>query len=168
MGKPSGIEAIPIRNYEHYFVTQNGDVVNSKTKRVLKKYKKKNGYEQVCLSKNGVAKHLLLHRIVANAFRTIGVGPYVNHKDGNKRNNHCSNLEWVTASGNMKHAVSLGLIKQGSSHHNSKLTEEDVTFIRSHKDKPFPYKEMGQKYSISHTQLYNIITNKTRKTYVNH
>ena len=33
----------------------------------------------------------------------------INHKDGNKTNNHYSNLEWVTNYENHLHAVELGL-----------------------------------------------------------
>jgi hypothetical protein len=35
-----------------------------------------------------------------------------NHIDGNKLNNHISNLEWVTRSENTKHAYKLGLMRQ--------------------------------------------------------
>lgn len=51
-----------------------------------------------------------MHRLIVTHF--IGVipkGMCVNHKDGNKLNNHISNLEIVTYSENQKHAFRLGL-----------------------------------------------------------
>jgi hypothetical protein len=35
--------------------------------------------------------------------------PEINHKDGNKNNNHVSNLEWCTSQQNKEHAVRYGL-----------------------------------------------------------
>lgn len=51
-----------------------------------------------------------VHRLVADAF--LAPDPSrdeVNHIDGDKLNNAASNLEWVTRSENIRHALALGL-----------------------------------------------------------
>lgn len=54
-----------------------------------------------------------VHAHVAELFiPNPGNKPVVNHIDGNKRNPHADNLEWVTYSENTKHAYALGLIKR--------------------------------------------------------
>ena len=69
------------------------------------------GYEEVRLSKNGITSTKFVHIITAKAFvSNPNNKPEVNHMDGNKINNHFSNLEWVTHSENMSHAYNMGLI----------------------------------------------------------
>ena len=54
---------------------------------------------------------LLAHRVIAETLiENKENKPEVNHKDGNKKNNHPSNLEWVTRSENNLHAYSTGLL----------------------------------------------------------
>lgn len=52
----------------------------------------------------------------------------VNHIDGNKKNNHVSNLEWVTRSENAIHSHSIGLqiSRKGSDHHNSIFSDDVI------------------------------------------
>lgn len=61
------------------------------------------GYALVVLSKDGKNKTFLVHRLVADAFVNNpdkDVFTLVNHKDENKHNNCCDNLEWCTATYN--------------------------------------------------------------------
>lgn len=53
-----------------------------------------------------------VHRLVALTYiPNPNNKPCINHKDGNKLNNHISNLEWVTVQENNAHAVKTGLMK---------------------------------------------------------
>jgi hypothetical protein len=52
-----------------------------------------------------------IHRLVAAEFLgTCPKGIQVNHKDGDRLNNHASNLEYVTPSENTRHSVVAGLL----------------------------------------------------------
>ena len=70
------------------------------------------GYRRVELRRKGAKrKRVLVHRLVAEAFLSNPKGlQEVNHKDGNKRNNNATNLEWCTRQENMKHATRNGLV----------------------------------------------------------
>lgn len=72
---------------------------------IIRPAKRKDGYLQVHLRKNGKGKMLLVHRLVASAFLPLVDGKHqVNHKDGNRSNNASNNLEWCTAKENTLHA----------------------------------------------------------------
>lgn len=63
-----------------------------------------------------------IHRLVAFAWLPPAPSPkhvWINHKDGNKSNNHYTNLEWTTISQNIQHAFDTGLkvSKRGKEHH---------------------------------------------------
>lgn len=56
-------------------------------------------------------RHKYVHRMVAEVWvHNPHEAPEVNHLDGDKKNNHYHNLEWVTRQGNVHHAAKEGLI----------------------------------------------------------
>lgn len=74
--------------------------------RVLVNKVKKSGYRFVALSKGNEITYHHIHRLVANEFiPNPKEKPHVNHIDCNKSNNAIENLEWVTPSENMAHAI---------------------------------------------------------------
>lgn len=104
----------PIKDYEgKYYITSQGDVVNTKGKTLAYTVNKKTGYKTVSLWKNNLGSSKTIHRLVALTYLTNPNNlPEVNHIDGNKLNNHVDNLEWVTRSENMIHAYGTGLVER--------------------------------------------------------
>lgn len=68
------------------------------------------GYKRIGFRRNFKLKNHMVHRLVASAFiPNPQRKPVVNHIDGNKSNNHVSNLEWATFSENTRHAIAHNL-----------------------------------------------------------
>lgn len=113
----------PVAGYEgRYFVSNYGRVKSymrkghfnercSEFAHLLRPRRSKNGYLSVQLCGSGISSHrtITIHRLVAAAFLDLEDGMVVNHIDGDKANNHVSNLEVVTYTENSKHAIRTGL-----------------------------------------------------------
>ena len=70
------------------------------------------GYYQVVFRVNGKRKYVRVHRLLMESHHPDANHKLqVNHIDGNKLNNHPSNLEWCSNSANTKAAYDLGLYK---------------------------------------------------------
>lgn len=102
-----------IKEYEGLYQVSNTGEIKSLINNLIKKHKNdKDGYCLITLHCNGERKGYSIHRLVANAFiENLNNKPQLNHKDGNKRNNNVSNLEWCTAKENTHHAIKTGLMK---------------------------------------------------------
>lgn len=98
-----------IEGFEDYWVSDNGQIKSfrqSKQGKIkISTLGKKGYFVNQLRDHQGNIKTLSIHRLVALSFIPLINGKeQVNHKDGNKLNNHYSNLEWVNASENIKHA----------------------------------------------------------------
>ena len=99
-----------IVGYEELYQVSNFGRVKSLNYNKTKKAKILKGrsgvYLHVGLYKHGYAEDFNVHRLVAEVFIPNPDNlPQVNHKDGNKHNNHVNNLEWVTVSENAFHSI---------------------------------------------------------------
>lgn len=98
---------IEIKGFENYLIDENGTIINKNTS-CIKIGTSNNigkGYLYVDLYKNGKRKRFYIHRLVAETFIPNPENkPYINHIDGNPKNNNVSNLEWCTPLENVEHA----------------------------------------------------------------
>ena len=114
-----------IADFPGYFVHSDGYVVSYKSGIAKVLLGGNRGqYKSVLLCKNGKMHNRSIHRLVACAFVENPENlPQVNHKDGDKTNNCATNLEWVTSSQNLKHAVKMGLLARPTESHRRKMEE---------------------------------------------
>ena len=119
----------------------------------------KYGYLATNTEKYGAIKP---HREVAKAFILNDKGyTEVNHKDGDRLNNHADNLEWVTRLENVRHAHENNHIK-----HNVKISEQEVIEIRKiYKpySKEFGTYAIAKKYGISPSYAWRVVKGHKRR-----
>lgn len=78
--------------------------------RLLKVQSDNKGYQRLRVTIERRKMTFKLHRLVAELFIPNPLSlPQVNHRDGDKRNNAVSNLEWVSCLENAQHAMRTGL-----------------------------------------------------------
>lgn len=159
-------------DYSEWLEISNlGRVRNPKTGTIRKQNLLKTGYLFVSFSmgSRGKKKTIRVHKAIAETWIPNPEGkPIVNHIDGNKENNSLENLEWATYRENASHAIESGLVSQEaidrSARTKSKLTEEEVIFIRKNYisgDKVFGSRALGRHFNISHKTILNIVSKKS-------
>lgn len=125
-----------IKDFPNYMISSESRVMNKKTLKIISThYNKRFKHGAIRLWHNGETRILKLYRLKAIAFiRNPDNKPQVNHIDGNRMNEDLSNMEWTTASENMKHSFKVGLCnghyKRGFEHQLCKIRPDDVEMIR--------------------------------------
>lgn len=146
-----------------YDVNENGEirkVIDSGFK-YYKSSTNSRGYKHIgFMTKEDGRKFVTIHRIVALAFLpSIKGKDIINHKDGNRLNNHFTNLEWVNQSENLQHSKSIT--------HNKRVkdfAEDEIKIIIiDYLTNNVTITSLCDKWNISRESLRTIINNKAKK-----
>lgn len=147
MKRKGGFEKFSMKDYT---ITKDGDVINNRWNRKVKPQLNGKGYLRVYMC----GKMRFVHRLVAEKFvPNPDNKPQVNHKDGDKTNNHADNLEWVNNQENRNHAVKNGLHSHGECSY-AKLDWKKVAYIRNHRDEN--PKDLAKMFSVSPSTIRDV------------
>ena len=144
-----------VRSVDRVVTYKNGGKRKYEGK-VLKPHLNTSGYECLNLYNDNGCNKKTVHRLVLGTFK-----PHVNMKDlevnhinGDKLNNHLTNLEWVTRCDNMLHAHSTGLINnKGERSPTAKLSNADVLEILQRLDAGETQEGIGLDYGVSKSSI---------------
>lgn len=131
--------------------------------RVLVPFVRPNGYAQILLYQGGKRRRFGVHQLVALAFLGPKPSPQheVAHLDGQRLNNHVSNLAWLLHSENERHKDLHGTRLRGSQIGNAKLTEAQVVLIRQALAVGIRQCALAQTYCVSDSTVSLIARGKT-------
>lgn len=122
------------------------------------------GYIIASVQINRKTTTFLVHRLVAEAFiGPIPDGLEVNHKDSNKANNHPENLEYVTRSENLIHAIESTGAYRGERNSQAIITEDIVRDIRKQHASGLGYKRLAKHFGLSWSLVREVATRRTWK-----
>lgn len=169
-------EWLPVVGWEGYYEASNLGRVRSVprlsshghwvTGTLLRQQINPRGYFTVHLSKDNRSRTLRVHLLVAYAF--IGLRPlakFLDHIDGNKLNNHASNLEYVTHRENCRRAMALGNWYRhppGEDNPSAKLTDAQINEMRRLHAEGMTQRKLSRLFEISNQHVSRIINFKRR------
>lgn len=154
-----------VRSLDRVAIRQDGKPLTVKG-RMLKTTPGGRGYPRVTLNKDGRHKWSHVHSLVARAFlpkpprriSSFRKGFVVNHKDGDKLNNHAANLEYVASTANIYHARATGkLSAKGVKNNKAKLDDEDVRTIRDHYSRGRTQVSLAEEFGVNQTTISLIV-----------
>ncbi|MGL6193835.1 MAG: HNH endonuclease [Thermoguttaceae bacterium] len=169
---------VPAVYKNDYVVFRTGSVWSRISQRFLSPRVHTHGYTRLTIRR----RDEYIHRIVATCFVDNPHGyTEVNHIDGDKKNNHASNLEWCTRQQNNKHAFATGLrdyaeLKRMANSENHKLArrkrriydDDTVLKIKELLRNGVSDREISKIVGGTRNAIYSLRTGKTYKEYYEH
>ena len=123
---------------------------------------KRHGYAHVSICCNGKRTCAKAHTLVLNAFRGPRLeGMECRHLDGNRTNNHLSNLVWGTQAENVADRARHGTNPVGERNVSAVLTEENVRKIRTLLQSGMFQREIARRFGVSEGTVSCIALGKT-------
>lgn len=131
----------------NYEVSESGQVRNINTGRIQKFNKNLNGYHRVNLRKDKKHYYRFVHHLVYELYKgELKEGLVIDHIDGNKQNNHHSNLQLITRSANTKKQKPRKMVRY--TQEQKLIILEDLKNNSAH--------SIYKKYGISHSYLSRV------------
>lgn len=149
----------PIQGYDgEYLISDHGRVKSVKKyvndellirHKIIAPHITHNNYMRITLSYKGKKRKHYVARLVAEHFvdKPQREKLQVNHRDGNKLNNHYLNLEWVTAKENVQHAFDQGLRER--KHNHEQIINDYKTGLM--------YKDIAKKHNINIRYVHRVL-----------
>lgn len=153
------MKAKRIKHDPDIFAFSDGRFYSKKLKRFIAHSSHPRGYVSISIKQ----KRYLAHRVIAETFINNPLNkPFINHKDGDKKNNNIENLEWVTHSENVLHAVKNRMYCSGEGHPyslvSSELKKEIVCFAKNN-----THADASRRYGISRRTVTAWVNGEYRK-----
>lgn len=151
---------IQSKDIGEYIIYSNGDVYSKYFKKMMFQKPTNNKWYKRFPLRDKSRKMVTLHRVIAENFiPNPNNYPEVNHKDGNKRNNHVDNLEWCTPKQNREHARRTGLLinqVMGSKHKDSKLTPIQAQVVKEALELGYVGYQIARYFKMNRSSIYRI------------
>ncbi|MER2512418.1 MAG: HNH endonuclease [Nitrosomonas ureae] len=147
----------------NYDVSEYGRIRNKKTGKLIAPSVSLRGYASVSLYEHGMRRTFRIQRLVAHAF--LGPPPteqhHVAHINGNRSENHYTNLRWATPKENAQDKKFHGTHPSGQQNGRAILKEKDVLAIRTaHALGNVTYAALSRLYGVSADQIESIVKRK--------
>lgn len=163
---------LPVRGFDFYYVSDHGRVYSVgrtvmngngpiyKKPMIMKGYCAKNpGYPRVNLYNGSTSFPILIHWLVMQEFHAPRPSPLheINHKSGDKTDNHIDNLEWCTHAENILHGFRVLKRPTPAGNLNAEAREFDIEAIFAERQLGDSLRKIAKRHNTSLPTILRIL-----------